>query len=325
VRKIAENALLTFRVSSANAGGGTIEVREGSTTGTLLGSCAVSNTSSWTNYQTVSCTLANSAGDKNIYLVFKGTGTELMRLDYFTAQNAGGNTDAFSQIEAEDYSSMSGVQKETCTEGGQNIGWIENGDYIVFNNVNFGTGALSFNARVASATSGGSIEVRLDGIAGSLVGTCTVTGTGGFQTWTTKSCAISGAIGVHNLYLKFTGGTGYLFNMNWLKFSLSTSSNNLLNTLPGQTKLTDNFPNPFSAKTTIQYQLSEATPVKLNIYNLLGEKVATLVNEYQAEGYYSVEWNVKDNNGKQLENGLYLTRLETGNNFVQTKKPILLR
>ena len=325
LRKVAENALLSFMVSSANAGGGTIEVREGSATGTLLGSCAVSNTGSWTNYQTVSCTLTNSAGDKNIYLVFKGTGTELMRLDYFTAQNAGGNIDAFSQIEAEEYTTMSGIQKATCNEGGEKVGYIENGDYIVFNNVDFGAGAVSFEARVASATSGGSIEVRLDGLSGKLVGTCAVAGTNGWTTWTTKSCAISGATGIHNLYLKFTGASGYLFDINWFKFSLSTSTNNLLNTLPGHTKLKDNFPNPFSTKTTIHYQLSEATPVKLNIYNLLGEKVATLVNEYQAVGYYSVEWNAKDNNGNHLENGLYLTRLETGNNCIQTTKPILLR
>lgn len=325
VRKIAENALMSFRVSSANAGGGAIEVREGSANGTLLGSCAVPNTGSWTNYQTISCTLTNSAGDKNIYLVCKGTETEFVRLDYFMVQNSGGDIDAFSQIEAEDYSSMSGVQKETCTEGGQNIGYIENGDYIVFNNVNFGTGAVSFDARVSSGTSGGSIEVRLDGISGQLVGVCNVSNTGGWQTWTTKSCAISSFSGTHNLYLKFTGGSGYLFNLNWLKFSLSISTSILFNTSPAQTKLTDNFPNPFSTKTTIRYQLSEATPVKLNIYNLLGKKVAMLVNEYQAVGYYSVDWNANEGNGKQIKNGLYLFKLETSNNSVQTMKSVLLR
>lgn len=325
VRKVAENALLNFRVSSANAGGGTIEVRESSAIGTLLGACVVPNTDSWTNYQTVACTLTNSAGDKNIYLVFKGIGAELMRLDHFTVQNAGGNTNAFSQIEAEDYSNMSGVQKETCNEGGQQIGFIENNDYVVFNSVDFGNGATSFDARVSSATSGGSIEVRLDGLSGTLVGKCAVAGTNGWSTWTTKSCAINGASGVHNLYLKFTGGTGFLLNMNWFKFTSSTSTNNSLNNMPKQTKLTDNFPNPFSTKTTIHYQLSESTPVKLNIYNLLGELVATLVNEFQAVGTYSVEWNAKDNNGKPLENGLYLTRLETCNNCVQTLKSMLLR
>ena len=126
---------------------------------------------------------------------------------------------AFSQIEAESYNTQSGIQTESCGEGGQNIGYIENGDYTVYNNINFGSGATGFQARVASSTSGGNIEIRLDSISGSLVGTCSVPGTGGWQTWTTSACLVSGTSGTHNLYLKFTGGSGYLFNVNWFKFT----------------------------------------------------------------------------------------------------------
>jgi regulation of enolase protein 1 (concanavalin A-like superfamily) len=130
---------------------------------------------------------------------------------------------AFAQIEAESYNSMSGVQTETCSDtgGGQDVGYIENPDFTVYSNLNFGSGATSFDARVASGTSGGNIEVRLDSATGTLVGTCAVAGTGGWQTWVTKSCSISGATGIHDLYLKFTGGTGYLFNINWFKFYAS--------------------------------------------------------------------------------------------------------
>ena len=125
---------------------------------------------------------------------------------------------AFTQIEAESYSTQSGIQTESSSEGGQDVAFIENGDYVVYNNIDFGSGAASFQARVASATNGGNIEVRLDSITGTLVGTCAVAGTGGWQTWTTKTCNISGASGIHNVYLKFTGGSGYLFNMNWFQF-----------------------------------------------------------------------------------------------------------
>ena len=51
------------------------------------------------------------------------------------------------------------------------------------------------------------------------MGTCAVTETGGWQTWTTKSCQISGANGVHDLYFVFKGGSGYLFNIDWWRFS----------------------------------------------------------------------------------------------------------
>ncbi|MCL6592046.1 MAG: cellulase family glycosylhydrolase [Firmicutes bacterium] len=129
---------------------------------------------------------------------------------------------AFSQIEAESYNSQSGVQTESCGEGGQNIGYIENGDYVVYNNIDFGSGATGFEARVASNTSGGNIEIRLDSPSGTLVGTCSVSGTGGWQTWTTRTCTVSGASGAHNLILRFTGGSGYLFNVNWFKFTNQT-------------------------------------------------------------------------------------------------------
>jgi hypothetical protein len=71
---------------------------------------------------------------------------------------------------------------------------------------------------VASATSGGNIEIRLDSITGPLIGTMQVGGTGGWQTYATNTCSVSGASGTHNIYLKFTGGSGYLFNINWFQF-----------------------------------------------------------------------------------------------------------
>jgi enterochelin esterase-like enzyme/fibronectin type 3 domain-containing protein len=130
---------------------------------------------------------------------------------------------AYSQITAVSYDiQVGGVVPETCSDGGQDVGTIQNGNYLVFNNIDFGVGAVSFNARVASATSGGNIEIHLDSTNGTLVGTCAVPGTGGWQTWVTQSCSVSGAAGIHNLYLKFTGGSGYLFNVEWWKFNTSS-------------------------------------------------------------------------------------------------------
>ncbi|WP_438002950.1 glycoside hydrolase family 43 protein [Sorangium sp. So ce321] len=130
-----------------------------------------------------------------------------------------GNLNPYLMTEAETIAWESGVETEACSEGGMDVGSIENGDYIKVKGVDFGTGAVSFDARVASATSGGNIELRLDSATGTLVGTCMVQGTGGFQTWVTTSCAVDGATGIHDLYLKFTGGNGFLFNVNWWKFT----------------------------------------------------------------------------------------------------------
>ncbi len=141
--------------------------------------------------------------------------------DQTTPTPTSGSRSVFTQIEAESFVHQKGVQTETCTEGGKDVGYIENGDYAVYSNIDFGSGAASFQARVASATSGGNIEIRLDSITGTLIGTCPVAGTGAWQTWTNVKCSVSGASGKHNVYLKFTGGSGYLFNFNWFKFSTS--------------------------------------------------------------------------------------------------------
>jgi glucosylceramidase len=170
----------------------------------------------------------NSANDLAVAINFNGRKIKptipAHSFNTFRVSGSGGSArSAFSAIEAESFNSQSGIQTETCTDtgGGQNIGYIENGDYVVYNSVDFGSGATGFNARVASNTSGGQIEVRLDSLTGTLLGTCSVTGTGGWQTWVTNSCGVSGVTGVHNVYLKFTGGTGYLFNLNWFMFTAS--------------------------------------------------------------------------------------------------------
>ena len=126
--------------------------------------------------------------------------------------------DPYKRVEAETFAQSGGITTEVCTEGGLNVASITNGSWIRIRGVNFGAGASAFYARVAAAGSGGAIELRLDSQAGPLVGTCNVLPTGGAQKWTTVACNVSGASGVHDLYLKFTGGAGNLFNLNWWQF-----------------------------------------------------------------------------------------------------------
>lgn len=139
-----------------------------------------------------------------------------------------GTLNPYGRQEAETIAWGSGIETEPSSEGGMNVGWIENGDYVKVKGVAFGGGATSFTARVASATSGGRIEVRLDSASGPVVGTCTVGGTGGWQTWATTTCTVSGATGTRDLYLRFAGGTGNLFNLNWWQFGGTGGSGNVL-------------------------------------------------------------------------------------------------
>jgi arabinoxylan arabinofuranohydrolase len=122
----------------------------------------------------------------------------------------------FAQTEAETIAWESGIETEVCSEGGMNVAAIGNGDYIKVKEVEFGAGATSFEARVASGSGGANIELHLDSENGTTVGTCAIASTGGEQTWATQTWTVSGATGKHDLFLKFTGGG---FKFNWWKFS----------------------------------------------------------------------------------------------------------
>ncbi len=124
---------------------------------------------------------------------------------------------AFENIEAEDFSDQSGVKTEDCADGGQNVGYIENGDYIAFNNVDFEDGAKSIKAKLAGNKS--DIEIHLDKIGDTPLAVVHFDGTGGFQTWQELSYNVGNISGIHNLYLKFTGGEGFLLNIDKFVFS----------------------------------------------------------------------------------------------------------
>ncbi|PUA30550.1 MAG: hypothetical protein B0W54_08720 [Cellvibrio sp. 79] len=135
---------------------------------------------------------------------------------------------AFSQIEAENFSSQTGIQTEASTEAGQNVGWIENGDYVHFTAINFAAGANSFTARVASAGPGGTIEIRTGSPTGTLRGSCNVPSTAGWQNWTSVNCPIASITGTQALYLRFIGIGSGLFNLNWFRFSAPRTSSDVV-------------------------------------------------------------------------------------------------
>lgn len=122
-------------------------------------------------------------------------------------------------IEAENYTVQSGIDIENCSEGGKDVAYIENGDYIGFLNVDFGKGADSLDIRVGANSSGSSIEVRLGAPDGKLIGTMDVDSTGGWQTWDTQKCSIDTINGINDIYFVFKGGSSYLFNVNWWKIN----------------------------------------------------------------------------------------------------------
>ena len=228
------NGTTSFKAKVANGSANTtsIEIRSGSSTGTILGTLSVPSTGNWDTYQTLSCNIGNITGVNNIYLVFD----EAVNLDWFsfaatatatpTLTQAPTSTatqtptltptqtptytssyskSAFSQIEAESYSSINGEYiKIITTSNGYALGYVLDGDYVVYTNLDFGNGTTLFKAKVAAANAT-SIEIRVGNSNGLLLGSLSIPSTGSWETYQEMTCNISSISGVNNICLVFKG------------------------------------------------------------------------------------------------------------------------
>lgn len=94
--------------------------------------------------------------------------------------------------------------------------------------------------------------------------------------------------------------------------------------LPGEFSLAQNAPNPFNPQTRISYDIPKATNVRLEIYNVLGQHVKTLVDEFQEPGSKSIIWDGRDNSGYTVSSGIYFYRMDAGE-FSLTRKMMMLK
>ena len=115
------------------------------------------------------------------------------------------------------------------------------------------------------------------------------------------------------------------------KVNAPTGINDENNIIPEQYLLSQNYPNPFNPATRIKFTIPnvtlsgvEGSRVQLKIYDVLGNEVATLVDEYKPAGMYEVEFNGHSDEGQNLSSGIYFYRLEAGS-FVETRKMIYLK
>ncbi|RKY90881.1 MAG: hypothetical protein DRQ13_12090, partial [Ignavibacteriae bacterium] len=108
----------------------------------------------------------------------------------------------------------------------------------------------------------------------------------------------------------------YFDNQSWTPVSIE---DDFLSQLPTEFKLLQNYPNPFNPSTNIKYSVPELSFVNIIVFNLIGEEIATLVNEELQSGNYEVNFDAAN-----LPSGIYFYRFQTAS-FVETKKMVLLR
>ena len=112
---------------------------------------------------------------------------------------------------------------------------------------------------------------------------------------------------------------GTLYGGVYRSINPSTASEQNNDILPFSFKLEQNYPNPFNPVTVISYRLAENSHVNLSIYNILGQKVETLLSEKQNSGKHSIEWDASG-----FSSGIYFYRIQAGD-FIQTKRMLLIK
>jgi hypothetical protein len=153
-----------------------------------------------------------------------------------------------------------------------------------------------------------------------------VTGTGGWQSWQPKTISnVQLQAGVQ--ILRFEINTDYpseignwLFSLNYIKVNIAgtvgVSDNNYI---PSTYSLSQNYPNPFNPTTTIKFDLPVDGLITLEIYDILGRKISTLINEHRQAGSYEQVFDASS-----ISSGVYLYKLQAGT-FTSSKKLILLK
>lgn len=214
---------ITYRVASLS-GGGSLNLTEAAT-GAVLDTASVPSTGDWQNWVDVVRTVTLTAGVHNFGIVAATGG---FNVNWFRIESAGGTSSSSSsaasvtpisvKLEAEDYSSMSGVYNEPTTDvgGGEDTGNINTGDWMLYTNLSVNipaTATYNVTYRVASLAGGGSLNLFEAGV-GTVFDTAPVPNTGGWQNWVDVKRTVTLTKGLHNFgIIAVTGG----FNVNWFK------------------------------------------------------------------------------------------------------------
>ena len=211
-----------------------------------------------------------------------------------------------------------GVDIEHCTDAitnGFNIGWIETGEWLRFTVNIEDSGDYNFNFRFASFSSDGKFMLDLNDQ--NILGFTDIPNTGGWTNWQTiEKKNIFLPAGKHTFKLRFFFGG---FNFNYMEITSNITGLNESNSLQNEYKLFQNYPNPFNPNTKIKFNLLENSNVSLEIYNVLGQKIAELINETLSAGLHEVEFN-----SKEFASGLYFYKLRA-NDFISIKNMLLIK
>ena len=244
--------------------------------------------------------------------------------------------DAYTPILTECPANQNGTTISSKVNGISSLDNIHNNDWALFAGVEFGNSEYvknpdSLTITASCASSGGVIQVWLDSLdSGTKIAECTIGSTGSWKTFNTFTTNVLWPVsGRHDIYVKFIGtGTSKLFMLQWMIFKDKTHPDSTTTTSVGELRskqspksfdLGQNYPNPFNPTTAIHFQIPVMDHVTLNVYDILGRELTTLMNEHKPAGNYTLNWNAEN-----LPSGVYFYRLTSSSSSI-TKKMLLMK
>jgi beta-glucosidase len=226
------------------------------------------------------------------------------------------------RVQAEDYITMQGIQTENTTDvgGGENVGYIDTGDYLVYQVEVAETGTYQIGFRIAAESKSGQIKL-ID--ASTLLATVDLPITGGWQVWQTVTTSAQLTRGSHTLRVQASRGG---FNLNYIDFTLTTGVDEHAAGAPEAFRLAGNYPNPFNASTVILCTLPESNRgerLVLTLSDALGRNVQRF-EAVPSGREHRFLWDGRDESGLPLPSGLYFATVRSGTER-QTRKMLLMR
>ncbi len=202
---------VSFRVASEN-GGGVLQLEQNSGAD-VLAVVDVPATGGWQNWTTVTADVYLNAGIQGFGIGVPSGG---FNLNWFSFEEKASASASYSvTVEAEDYSYMSGIETETCNEGGYNVGYIDAGDWMSYDLSVEQSGWYTVSFRVASENGGGVLQLEQNSGA-DVLAVVSVPSTGGWQNWTTVTAEVYLNAGTQGFGIGVPSGG---FNLNWICFT----------------------------------------------------------------------------------------------------------
>ena len=268
----AGNYTVNFRVASMFSGA-QFQLRDAN--GYVMTTVTVPNTGSFQTWQTVSAQVNLAAGQQTIRIVTTQANGG-WNINWWEIQGAQTTsvTATSIKIEAENFSSMSGIQTENTYDagGGLNVGWQDNNDWMDYSVNVSSAGTYTVNFRVATMFNGPQFQLR--DANGYVLATVNVPNTGWFQTWQTVSAQVSLPAGQQTLRIVTTQANGG-WNINWWEITnLSGTRTQAVNTaevvstpVSGVLNL---YPNPVQDRFSLQVNNDLTGAMKVQVYNMSG-------------------------------------------------------